>query len=222
MNMSAMPQIRLLVSAGPTREHFDPVRFISNPSSGRMGYAIATAALRAGMSVSLVSGPVAIDAPAGLAELLPVTSAAEMLEAIDSRFDACDVLVMSAAVSDYRPVRRMEHKVKKDALSLSVEMEPTVDILRHVAARKRPGQYVVGFAAETQDVEAYAIGKMRAKNCDMMVANRVGLPGSGFESRDNSVVLLWPDGGREESGTAGKDEIAAMIVERIVRRMGRA
>jgi len=212
-----MSRIRALISAGPTREFFDPVRFISNPSSGRMGYAIAQAALDAGWAVELVSGPVALPAPVG-ATLVPVVSAADMLAAVQTRFDACDVLVMTAAVSDYRPLLREEHKMKKARERLVVELEPTTDILKTVAARKRQGQYVVGFAAETQDVEAYALGKMRAKNCDMMVANRVGQPGGGFESERNSVVLLWPDGEREPVACADKSAIAHRIVERIAQR----
>lgn len=217
VNISLMSAIRALISAGPTREFFDPVRFISNPSSGKMGYAIAAAALEAGWDVQLVSGPVSIPAPEG-AELIPVISAAEMLEAVDSRFDSCDVLIMTAAVSDYRPASCEEHKVKKGAGLMHITLEPTVDILKTVAARKRKGQYVVGFAAETRDVEGYALGKMRAKNCDMMVANRVGLPEGGFESDKNSVVLLWPDDGREEIGSADKRDIARKIVERIKAR----
>ncbi|MFA5257894.1 MAG: phosphopantothenoylcysteine decarboxylase [Opitutales bacterium] len=212
-----MSRIRALISAGPTREFFDPVRFISNPSSGRMGYAIAQAALDAGWAVDLVSGPVSLPAPAG-ATLVPVVSAADMLEAVQARFDACDVLIMSAAVSDYRPMRRVEHKVKKAGERVVAELEPTTDILKTVAARKKPGQYVVGFAAETNDGANYALAKMSAKNCDMMVANRVGQPGEGFESERNSVLLLWPDGRREEIGDSDKREIARRIVERIAQR----
>jgi phosphopantothenoylcysteine decarboxylase/phosphopantothenate--cysteine ligase len=212
-----MAAIRCLVSAVPTREHFDPVRFISNPSSGKMGYAIARAAAEAGWEVTLVSGPVSLPAPAGV-ELVPVVSAAEMLKAVDGRFDDCDILIMTAAVSDYRPKVVEPRKMKKGAASLVVELEPTVDILRHVASRKKPGQYVVGFAAETNDVEAYALGKMKAKNCDMMVANQVGVSGSGFAGDHNSVVLLWPDAGREAIGPSAKESLARDIVARIASR----
>ena len=209
-----MAKIRCLVSAGPTREFFDPVRFISNPSSGKMGYAIAEAAAARGWAVTLVSGPVSLACPAGV-ERVDVVSAEDMFHAVDSRFDACDVIIMSAAVSDYRPKKRSDRKVKKDKLELVVEMEPTVDILKTVAARKKAGQYVVGFAAETNDVEAYARGKMLAKNCDMMVANNVGQPGTGFMSDDNRVILLMRDGARAEIGPCPKTEIARRIVEGI-------
>jgi phosphopantothenoylcysteine decarboxylase/phosphopantothenate--cysteine ligase len=214
-----MAKIRCLVSAGPTREFFDPVRFISNPSSGKMGYAIAAAAVAQGWAVTLVSGPVSLPCPAGV-ERVEVVSAEDMFHAVDSRFDACDILIMSAAVSDYRPKTRSDHKVKKDKLELVVEMEPTLDILKTVAARKRTTQYVVGFAAETNDVETYARGKMLAKNCDMMVANNVGQPGAGFMSDSNRVILLRRDGAREEIGPCPKTEIARRIVESIAAEIG--
>jgi phosphopantothenoylcysteine decarboxylase/phosphopantothenate--cysteine ligase len=136
-----------------------------------------------------------------------------MYEAVDARFNGCDILIMSAAVSDYRPVRRSDHKVKKDKLELTIEMEPTVDILKTVAARKKANQFVVGFAAETDDVENYARGKMLSKNCDLMVANRVGVTGGGFMSDTNSVLLLGRDGSREEIATASKAAIAERIVQ---------
>jgi len=206
-----MAKLRCLVSAGPTREFFDPVRFISNPSSGKMGYAIADAAASLGWDVTLVSGPVSLPCPENVARV-DVVSAQDMYEAIAARFDSCDILIMSAAVSDYRPKFRAGSKVKKDKLELVVAMEPTVDILKTVAARKKSGQFVVGFAAETNDVENYARGKMRAKNCDMMVANKVGEPGGGFMSDDNRVILLKRDGWREAVGPCLKTEIARRIV----------
>ncbi|HNX04829.1 MAG TPA: phosphopantothenoylcysteine decarboxylase [Opitutales bacterium] len=206
-----MHPIRCLVTAGPTREFFDPVRFISNPSSGRMGFALAEAAAKAGWEVTLVAGPVALAAPEGV-EREDVVSAEDMFRAVDSRFDACDILIMSAAVSDYRPREIQPQKVKKSKLEMTIEMEPTRDILKTVAARKTPAQYVVGFAAETGDVVSYALGKMLAKNCDLMVANRVGGPVGGFMSDDNIVTLLGRDGFREEIGPAPKTFIAGKIV----------
>jgi len=213
-----MKPLRCLVTAGPTREFFDPVRFVSNPSSGRMGFAVAAAAARAGWAVTLVAGPVSLPTPEGVTRV-DVTSAAEMFRAVDEAFDGADLLVMSAAVSDYRPKERADHKVKKGELSMTIEMEPTVDILKSVAARKKPGQFVVGFAAETGDVVAYAEGKMRAKNCDMMVANRVGGPTGGFMSEENTVTLLFRDGARLEIGPAPKTEIAEEIVAAIRERL---
>jgi phosphopantothenoylcysteine decarboxylase/phosphopantothenate--cysteine ligase len=206
-----MKPTRCFVTAGPTREFFDPVRFVSNPSSGKMGFALAEAARDAGWIVTLVAGPVALPSPVGI-ERVDVVSAQDMFEAVDSRFDGCDVLIMSAAVSDYRPKTREAHKVKKDKLTLSIEMEPTIDILKTVAARKRQGQFVVGFAAETRDVEAYALAKMRAKNCDMIVANDVGESGVGFGGDNNRVIVFSKDGGRVEIGPAPKIAIARNIV----------
>jgi phosphopantothenoylcysteine decarboxylase / phosphopantothenate---cysteine ligase len=197
------------------------VRFVSNPSSGKTGFAIAAAAAGAGWAVTLVAGPVALVTPAGV-QRVDVVSAEEMFKAVDARFDDCDVLVMSAAVSDYRPKEKVGHKVKKGELSMTIEMEPTVDILKTVAARKKPGQLVVGFAAETGDVVAYALAKMKAKNCDLMVANRVGGPTGGFMSDENSVTILSKDGSREEAGPAPKTEIAQRIVRAIQNRMSNA
>jgi phosphopantothenoylcysteine decarboxylase / phosphopantothenate---cysteine ligase len=175
-----------------------------------------------GWAVTLVSGPVSLAPPPGV-ECVDVTSAQEMFEAVAARFGGSDLLIMSAAVSDYRPASRSEHKVKKDRLELTIHMEPTTDILKTVAARKQPGQYVVGFAAETDDVETYARGKMLAKNCDLMVANRVGQAGGGFMSEDNTVILLGRDGFREEIGPAPKTAIAARLVDVISsRRSGAA
>jgi len=210
--MNASP-IRCLVTAGPTREHLDPVRFLSNPSSGKMGYALAAAAAEAGWKVDLVSGPVALPAPAGVT-VHRVTSAAEMLTAVEGLFDTSDVLIKTAAVGDFRPKQYTEHKVKKGDAALVVEFEPTVDILKTVAARKRPGQLVVGFAAETRDVENYAKRKLTEKNLDFIVANLVG-PGKGFEADDNAVVLLGRDGSRAEYGPAAKTLLARELIARL-------
>jgi phosphopantothenoylcysteine decarboxylase/phosphopantothenate--cysteine ligase len=213
-----MKPIRCLVTAGPTREFFDPVRFVSNPSSGKMGFAVAAAAARAGWAVTLVAGPVSLPTPEGVARV-DVVSAEEMFRAVDGAFDGSDILVMSAAVSDYRPKEKADHKVKKGELSMTIEMEPTTDILKSVAARKKPGQFVAGFAAETGDVEAYAEAKMKAKNCDMMVANRVGGPTGGFMSEENTVTLLFRGGARREIGPAPKSVIAGEIVAAIAARL---
>jgi phosphopantothenoylcysteine decarboxylase/phosphopantothenate--cysteine ligase len=211
--MNASP-IRCLVTAGPTREHLDPVRFLSNPSSGKMGYALAAAALAAGWRVDLVSGPVAIPPPKG-AKLHRVTSAAEMLAMVEKLFSACDVLIMAAAVSDFRPKKISRHKIKKEKAALLIQFEPTVDILKTVAARKRPGQLVVGFAAETRDVEKYARRKLKEKNLDFIVANRVGQPGAGFESDDNAIILLSADGSRAALGPAPKTKLARQLIARL-------
>lgn len=213
-----MAEIRCLISAGPTREFLDPVRFISNPSSGKMGYAIAEAAAAAGWHVELVSGPVCLPPPADVS-ICRVVTADEMLRAIDCRFDTCDVLIMTAAVGDWRPKVREARKVKKGANSMTVEFEPTTDVLKTVAARKKPGQLVVGFAAETNDVEEYAREKMKAKNCDFMVANRVGEDGVGFQSDENTVFLLGRGGKRDEIGPLSKREIGSRLIARFAKAL---
>ncbi|HVU37708.1 MAG TPA: phosphopantothenoylcysteine decarboxylase [Opitutales bacterium] len=205
---------RCLVTAGPTREHLDPVRFLSNPSSGKMGYALAAAAAAAGWRVNLVSGPVALPPPAGV-NIHRVVSAADMFQAVKKLFPACDILIMCAAVSDFTPKQVFAHKVKKGQAELAVEFVPTVDILKTLAARKRPGQLAVGFAAETRNVEAYARKKLKEKNLDFIIANQVGGAGQGFASDDNSVILLGRDGTRAALGPAPKTKLAQQLIARL-------
>lgn len=209
--MMASP-VRCLISAGPTREYFDPVRFLSNPSSGKMGYALAAAAAARGWQTTLVSGPTCLDCPPSV-DRVSVETGTEMFAALDARFDACTLLIMTAAVMDYRPVERAPLKVKKDQLARSVAMEPTVDILKTLAARKQH-QLVVGFAAETDHVEAHAREKLIRKRCDYLVANQVGQPGAGFASDTNEVTLLASNGSREPLGPASKTELAHALIAR--------
>lgn len=204
--------IRCLLSAGPTREYFDPVRYVSNPSTGKMGYALASAALRMGWEVELVSGPVALEPPPG-ASLVSVLTGDEMFEAVDRRFDACDVLIMTAALIDFRPRQKAAQKVKKHALERLIEMEPVVDVLATVSRRKRD-QLVVGFAAETNNLEDYARRKLTEKNADFIVANRIGVPGSGFAGDSNHIILLGHAGERVEMGPALKTELAEQLIVR--------
>ena len=204
-------RIRCLITAGPTREYFDPVRFISNPSSGKMGYALAQAALERGWAVELVSGPVALTPPEG-AVVTPVVTGAELLEAVRARFPQCDVLLMCAAVCDMRPVERSAQKVKKDALGMTVTFEPVADVLKTVAAGKRPGQCVCGFAAETDDVEAHARQKLEAKNLDAIAANHVGGADNAFEADSNRIVLLGRDGSRHVLGPGPKLDVARAML----------
>lgn len=204
--------IRCLITAGPTREFFDPVRFLSNPSTGKMGFALAEAARDAGWSVILVSGPVALPPPPGL-ELLNVVTGEEMYEATARHFPTCDILIMTAAVMDYRPREKSPQKVKKDRLTLTIEMEPTRDILKTLGWQKTH-QVVVGFAAETENVESYAWEKLRAKNCDFLVANQVGGPSGGFAADDNTIHLLGRDGSRETLGPDSKTNLARIIIAR--------
>lgn len=205
--------IRCLITAGPTREHIDPVRFLSNPSTGKMGYALADAAVAQGWTVDLVAGPVALEEPEDVV-LYPVISADEMFHQVDALFDVCDVLIMTAAVSDFRPVKQHTRKEKKGQASLTVEFERTVDILKTMTERKQH-QIVVGFAAETDHVEEYARRKLFEKRCDWIVANKVGEVGAGFAANTNTVTLIGASGESVKLGPAPKSEIARELIDRI-------
>jgi phosphopantothenoylcysteine decarboxylase/phosphopantothenate--cysteine ligase len=208
--MKASP-IRCLVTAGPTREFFDPVRFLSNPSSGKMGFALAQAAVAKGWEVELVSGPVALDDPAKV-EVERVVTGAEMYEAVNKRFPACDILIMTAAIMDYRPKAVADHKIKKFELEMVIEMEPVVDVLATVA-REKGDQVIVGFAAETDNLEAYALKKLESKNADFIVANNIGGPEGAFEKDDNTVIVFCRDGRRLSMGPASKASLASELIE---------
>ena len=199
---------RVLITAGPTRERIDPVRFVSNRSSGKMGFAMAQAAQEAGASVVLVSGPVAIPAPPEVRRV-SVESAADMLKAVLGEIDGVDIFISTAAVADYRPADPPDQKIKKVSDSLDVKMERTADILAAVSARpKRP--FVVGFAAETTAVEEHARAKLESKNLDMIAANEVG-DGKGFEEEENELLVLWK-GGRQELGRGLKITLARDLI----------
>jgi len=204
----------VLVTAGPTREEIDPVRFISNHSSGKMGYAIARAAWRRGARVILVSGPTCLPEPWGV-ETVRVSTAAQMLEAVQARLKESSIVIKAAAVADYRPKERSEAKVKKHAGQMTLEMERNPDILAEVG-RQKDGRLVIGFAAETEDLLANARRKLQEKNLDLIVANDVGQPGAGFDVETNIVRLLFPDGSVEEPGIMPKEELAGLILDRIV------
>jgi phosphopantothenoylcysteine decarboxylase / phosphopantothenate---cysteine ligase len=184
--------VRVLVNAGPTREDLDPVRFISNRSSGRMGYAVAQAALSAGAHVTLISGPVCLPVPAGV-DFISVYSAADMYQAVLAAVPTQDIFIATAAVADYRPIQLMTHKIKKSSATLDLTLEPTIDILAHLAQQAH-SLFVVGFAAETHDVSTYARDKLVRKKLDMIAANHVGLPGQGFDSEENALHVLWDEG----------------------------
>jgi len=206
--------LRVLVTAGPTREAVDPVRYLSNRSSGKMGFAVAAAAVRAGARVTLVSGPVALAAPAGTTRI-DVESAAEMRTAVQGAVSDCDIYIGTAAVADYRPQRVATEKVKKNAASLNLELERTEDILAEVAAREN-GPFTVGFAAETEKVVDYARAKLEAKGLDLVAANRVG-DGLAFDCDDNELELIWQEGGLRLP-RAPKPELARQLVEHIAER----
>jgi phosphopantothenoylcysteine decarboxylase/phosphopantothenate--cysteine ligase len=209
---------RVLLTAGPTRERIDPVRFISNRSSGKMGFAVAAAAREAGADVTIVCGPVTIGTPPGV-KRIDVESAADMLNAVMKNIDGVDIFVATAAVADYRPACPVECKIKKTSESMDLKMERTVDILATVAARAaRP--FVVGFAAETDSVEQYARQKLLKKNLDMIAANEVGHD-KVFEKDDNALLVLWRDGRRElphAPKVALARDLVALIAERFADR----
>jgi phosphopantothenoylcysteine decarboxylase/phosphopantothenate--cysteine ligase len=210
---------KVLVTAGPTREHLDPVRFVSNPSTGAMGYAIAAAAASRGAEVTLVSGPVSLPAPQGV-ELVRVTSAAEMADAVRARAEGCALVVMTAAVSDYRPEAAAPHKVKKAPGPETLTFVRTEDILAGLGQRfaGRDGRpLLVGFAAETQDVVENARKKLVSKRVDFVVANDVG-PGGAFGSSENEVVVVHP-GGEVPLARAPKDVVAHRLLDLFVPRL---
>ena len=209
----------VVVTAGPTEEPIDPVRYVSNRSSGKMGYAIARVARRRGADVTLVSGPVAIAPPPGV-RVVPVASAREMQKAAEQAFGSATVLVAAAAVADYRPRRALSQKLKKSAATLALELDRNPDILRELAARKGR-RLVVGFAAETHDVVAEGKRKLREKRCDLMVANDVTAPGAGFGTDTNRVRLLDAHGLDEELPVLPKEDVAERILDWVAARVGK-
>ncbi len=219
--MSALNGKRVLVSAGPTFEDIDPVRFIGNRSSGRMGFAIAEAAVARGAQVVLVAGPVHLQTPAG-AQRVDVRSAAQMHDAVMSALPA-DIYIGTAAVADFTPRAVAGHKLKKvpGQDTLVLELVKTRDILADVASAANRPQLVVGFAAETDDVETYARGKLAAKRIDMIAANRVGIAGCGFESDDNTLDVIWTDGQRR-LGPQSKRVVAESLLDLIEERISNA
>ena len=206
--------LRVLVTAGGTREPIDPVRFVGNRSSGKMGYALAERAARRGAAVDLVT---TIGRPSDVSgiEVEHVETADDMARAVMSRFPDCDVVVMAAAVADFRPKAVADEKLKKRDGVPEVVLEPTTDVLALVGERKQPGQLLVGFAAETDHVEQHAAEKMAGKRVDMMVANDVSAPDAGFEVDTNRAVLLYSSGSREETPLLDKGDLADLLLDRI-------
>lgn len=207
---------RVLVTAGPTVEPVDAVRYLSNPSSGKTGFAIAEAACERGAQVTLVTGPVILDSPEGV-ETLRVKTACEMLDVVDARFDECDIAVFTAAVSDYRPANPAERKLKKgadDEALRTIELVENPDILATMGARKRSGQVVVGFAAETDDMENQAKKKLERKNADLIVGNIVS-GGRAFGTDENEVLLVSQDS-TEKLPIMAKKELAHAILDRVL------
>lgn len=206
--------MHILVTAGPTREFLDPVRFLSNRSTGKMGYALAVAAHTRGHTVRLISGPVALAQPEGVL-CLPVISAADMLQAVLENLAWADVLIMAAAVADWRPRMIAMQKLKKASMSDTLRLERTQDILVAVQARRRADQYIVGFAAETDAVESAAREKLLRKGLDLMVANDVSRTDAGFGVDTNIVTLLARDREDVALPLLSKQEVAEHILARM-------
>jgi phosphopantothenoylcysteine decarboxylase / phosphopantothenate---cysteine ligase len=204
----------VLVTAGPTCEDLDPVRFLTNRSSGRMGYALAEAAARRGARVVLVSGPTALPAPTGV-ELVPVRTTEQMHRTVLARLEQTTVVIMAAAVADYRPVRPQQTKIKRGSGRLTLELEPTPDILADISRRKGH-RIVVGFAAETDDVAEHARWKLADKAADLIVANDVTAEGAGFDHDTNVVTLFRRDGSEESLPRMSKLEVAHRVLDHIL------
>ena len=213
---STMQGLKLLVTAAGTREPIDPVRYIGNRSSGKMGYAIAEAAARLGAEVTLISGPSALQPPAGV-EFFGVESAREMRQLVQERFPACDIVIKAAAVADYRVKNVSDQKIKKNDAELTLVLEKNPDILKELGEMKQPHQTLVGFAAETQNLLQYAKGKLEKKNLDMIVANDVSKPQAGFNVDTNLIKLLKRDGSIEELPLMSKKELAYIILDRVMK-----
>ena len=213
---NTMQGLKLLVTAAGTREPIDPVRYIGNRSSGKMGYAIAEAAASLGAEVTLVSGPSALQPPAGV-EFFGVESAREMRQLVQERFSSCDIVIKAAAVADYRVKNVSDQKIKKNDAELTLVLEKNPDILKELGEMKQPHQTLVGFAAETQNLLQYAKGKLEKKNLDMIVANDVSKPQAGFNVDTNLIKLLKRDGSIEELPLMSKKELAYIILDRVMK-----
>ncbi len=203
---------RVLVTAGPTREPIDPVRFLSNRSSGKMGYALAEAARMRGADVTLITGPTALSVPGGM-EVVPVETAAQMRDAALAHFEAADMVIAAAAVADYAPAEYNNQKLKKTGAAPGLTLTPTADILAEMGRRKRPGQVLIGFAAETEDLLAQARAKLAAKNLDWIAANDVTQDGAGFDGDTNILTLLGKEGQEIALPLLSKREAAEQMLD---------
>jgi phosphopantothenoylcysteine decarboxylase/phosphopantothenate--cysteine ligase len=205
---------KLLITAGPSREPIDPVRYLSNRSSGKMGYALARAALRRGADVALVTGPTALEPPVG-ARVIPVTTAAEMRSAVLEEFAQCTAVVMAAAVADYHAAKVSDRKIKRAKGAVELRLEPNPDILKELGQRK-DGKVLIGFAAETEQIAVNAERKLREKNLDMIVANSVVEEGSGFDGDTNVATILDRTGAVDSLPLMSKDDLANYIYDRVL------
>ena len=207
--------MRILITAGPTREPIDPVRFLSNRSSGRMGYALAQAALDAGHPVTLVSGPVNLPAPVG-ADFRAVQTAQEMYDAVAETIGDCEIAIFSAAVADYRPVAVAAQKIKKTGATLTLELERTQDILGSARGVFGFAGILVGFAAESENLIVNAQDKLVRKGCDVVIANDISQQGIGFDSAENAVTLCFPGGQTRSLPRQSKTDLAGALLAEIL------
>lgn len=205
---------KLLITAGPNREPLDPIRYLSNRSSGKMGYALARVAIRRGAEVALISGPTGLEPPAG-ARLTSITTAAEMRRAVLEEFSRCTAVIMAAAVSDYRPVELAGKKIKRGKGPIDLRLEPNPDILQEIGSQKN-GKMLVGFAAETEELMANAEKKLKEKNLDMIVANNVSEAGAGFDVDTNVATILDRNGAVRSLSLMSKDELAEQILDHLL------
>jgi phosphopantothenoylcysteine decarboxylase / phosphopantothenate---cysteine ligase len=206
---------RVLITAGPTREFIDPSRFLSNPSTGRMGLALAQEARARGASVTVICGPTQLRAPADVA-IVPVTTAREMHAAVMEHLPGTSIFIGAAAVADFRPAEFSDAKIKKESATRTLALERNPDIIAEVSTQRPPGCYVVGFAAETDAIDERAREKLTAKQLDCIVVNRIDMSGGAFAASDNEVTILWGRDGRETIGRAAKIRIAGAILDRII------
>lgn len=214
-----MKGLKVLVTAGPTQEAVDPVRFLTNHSSGRMGYSIAKACMLRGADVTLVTGRTALTPPL-FVDVVPVVSAKDMYDAVISRSDEMDIIIKAAAVADYRPVHVAEEKVKKSDGSFSLELERTDDILKYLGEHKKPGQFLCGFSMETENMLENSRKKLEKKHLDMIAANNLKVPGAGFETTMNIITIITPNSVKELE-LMSKDDAAFRLLDEILSRRSR-
>jgi len=207
--------MKFLISAGPTREKIDPVRYISNYSSGKMGYALAEAAAKEGHSVTMVSGPVSLTAPENVS-LINVENASEMACEMKKQLPYADIVIMAAAVADYRPVSYQPDKIKKTDSGMTLELEKTEDVLASLSRMASPNQVIAGFAAETSNLIEHALEKLRKKNLDWIIANDVSKNDRGFSSDNNAVTMISYSGEKIEIPLANKKEVAEKILKTLL------
>ena len=210
---------RVLITAGPTQEKIDPVRYITNHSTGKMGYALAECCMRRGAEVTLVSGPVAIQPPM-FVDVVPVTSAEEMAREVKTRADSQDIIIKAAAVADYRPVNPADEKIKKKDGDSSIELERTEDILKYLGEHREKGQFICGFSMETEHMVENSTAKLDKKNVDMIVANNLKVSGAGFGT-DTNIVTLITKAGAKELPIMSKSEVADAIMDEILTQIGK-